>query len=173
MHRLVVGFGFSVAVGAVLQDFVLRVLHLHPMGRELEPPEQDDALMGMEDVVEKRLVEEDRAQDSSRIPDEHLENLETRTPRGPYAAADDLPRHRRRGRGSERGNRLKRAAILVPDRKAIQQVFDGCEADALKVGRAPGSNAFQILKGRIEGDHPRELEAGSWKLESLFLLHDR
>ena len=47
----------------------------------------------------------------------------------------------------------KVAAILVADRKAVQQVLDRGEADALEIGRAPRPDAFQVLKRRVEGDH--------------------
>ena len=50
----------------LLQDLVLRILHLHPVRGQLEPAEQDHALMRMEDVVEKRLIEEDRAKRAGR-----------------------------------------------------------------------------------------------------------
>jgi hypothetical protein len=41
-------------------------------------------------------------------------------------------------------------AILVADRKSVENVFDGREADPLQVGRSLRSNAFQILKRRLE-----------------------
>ena len=48
-------------VGRLREDFVLRVLQLQPVRRQLELAEQDDALVRTEDVVEERLVEPDGA----------------------------------------------------------------------------------------------------------------
>ena len=52
----------AVRISFGLDDFVLRILQLQPVRRQFEAAEQDHALMGMEDVVEKWLVEEHRAQ---------------------------------------------------------------------------------------------------------------
>lgn len=42
------------------------------------------------------------------------------------------------------------AAIFVADRETIQKVFDGREADALKIGRTPGPDALQELEWSLE-----------------------
>ena len=52
----------ALVAGHLRQHLVLRVLQLQPVRRQLELAEEDDALMRPEDVVEKRLVEPDRAQ---------------------------------------------------------------------------------------------------------------
>jgi hypothetical protein len=38
------------------------------------------------------------------------------------------------------------SAVLVADRKPIQQVFDRFESDAAEIGGAPRADALQILK---------------------------
>ena len=76
-------------------DLVLRVLHLQPVGRELELAEQNDALMRAEDVVEKWLVEPDRAKRSGGVAHQHLEDLETWTAGRAHASADHLSGDRR------------------------------------------------------------------------------
>ena len=47
-----------------------------------------------------------------------------------------------------RRDRREVAAVLVPDRKAVEQIFDGVEAGALEVGGAPGADAFEELQRR-------------------------
>src|SRR6185295_11037824 len=81
MQRLIVGLpgGFPVAIR--LEDFVLRILHLHAVRGELEPSEENHSLMRMEDVVQEWLVEEDGPQRAGVIADEHFKNLETRPAR--------------------------------------------------------------------------------------------
>jgi hypothetical protein len=159
MQHLVVGLGCPFRVRLLFDDFVLGVLHLQAVRRELEAAEQDHALMRMEHVVEKRLVEEHRAQHAGGIADDHLEDLESRPAGRTDTAAQHLAGHRGRGCRSQRRDRLKRAAILVPGRKAIQEVFDGGEAHALKVGGPPRTDAFEVLQRRVEGDHR------NWKVE--------
>ena len=57
----------SVSSSVAAHDLVLRTLHLQAVRRELELAEQDHALVRMEDVVEERLVEPDRAQAAGLI----------------------------------------------------------------------------------------------------------
>jgi hypothetical protein len=58
--------------------------------RELELAEEDDTLVGPEDVVQEWLIEPDGTQAARPIAHEHLEDLETRPPRRTNAAAEDL-----------------------------------------------------------------------------------
>ena len=66
---------------SLLQNFVLRILHLHAVRGELEVAKQDDSLMRMEDIVQERLIEEHGAQRAGVIADEHFEDLEPRPAR--------------------------------------------------------------------------------------------
>ena len=145
------GGGFVVAL--LLQDLVLRVLQLQAVRGQLELPEQDDPLVGTEHVGEKRLVEEHRAQRAGGVAHEQLEDLEPRAPRRPDAAADHVADDGGGRAGTQRGDRLEAAAILVADREAIQQVFDGLQPDPLQVGGAPRADALQELQRRVERDH--------------------
>ena len=43
-------------------------------------------------------------------------------------------------------DRLERAAIFVANGKAIKEIFDGVEADALQISGAAGSDTLQILE---------------------------
>ena len=45
---------------------------------------------------------------------------------------------------------LQVPSVLVADREAVQEVFDGGEPDALQIGSALRSHAFQILKWRLQ-----------------------
>ncbi len=44
----------------------------------------------------------------------------------------------------------KAAAVFVAERKAVQQVFDGVQAGAREIGRAPRADALQVLERRGE-----------------------
>ncbi len=121
------------------------------MRRQLELAEEDDALMGPEDVVEKRLVEPDRAQRTGAIADDQLEDLEARPARRANAAADDFAEDRGRDARPQRGDGLERAAIFVADRKSVEQVFDRVQADPLEIRRAPRTDPFEELQRRLKG----------------------
>jgi ABC-type transporter Mla subunit MlaD len=117
---------------------------------QLELAEQDDALVRLEDVVEERLVEPDRAQRAGAVAQEQLEDLEPGAAGRPDAAADDLADDRRRLAGAQRRDRLEVAAILVADRESIEEVLDGVETDAFEIGGAPRADTFQVLQRRLE-----------------------
>ena len=120
------------------QDFVLRVLQLQAVRRHLELAEQDDALVRVEDVGEKRLVEPDRAQRAGRVARRALEDPEARPARRPDAAADDLADDRRRCAGLQRGNRLEAAAVFVADRESGRADLRWC-AGRRAAGRRRGA----------------------------------
>ena len=141
------------ASSSPLQDLVLRVLQLQAVRRQLELAEQDDALMRVEDVVEERLVEPDRAERSGRVADEHLEDLEARAARRPEAAADDLADDRRRDAGPQRRNRLEVAAVFVADGKAVEQIFDRAAGRRAAGRRRARADALQVLKCRRKVVH--------------------
>jgi hypothetical protein len=134
----------------IRENFVLRALQLQPVWRQFEFAEQNHALMRLEDVVQKRLVEPDCANRPRAIAKQQLEDLEARATGGPDAARDDFAEYRGGNAGAQRRDRLKVSAILVADRKAIQQVFDGMESDALEIGGAARANALEVLKGRLQ-----------------------
>ena len=138
------------------QDLVLRILQLQAVRCQFELAEEDDPLVRMEDVVQERLVEPDRAQRAGLVPHHHLEDLEPRTPRRPQAAADHFPDDRRRHARAQRGDRLERAAVLVADRKPVKQILDGGEADALEVGGAARADPLHELERGLQ------VESRSW-----------
>jgi hypothetical protein len=47
--------------------------------------------------------------------------------------------------GLQRANRLQAAAILVAERKPVQQIFDREQTDPLEIGRAARPDAFEEL----------------------------
>ena len=146
----------GVAVRVLPQDLVLRVLHLQAVRGQLELAEQDDALMRMEDVVEERLVEPDRAQRCrcrSRTSISKILKRGRRVGRMPQLTTS--PATDAATPGLQRRDGLEAAAILVADGKAIEQIFDRGEADALQIGGAPRPDALQVLQ-RSEGS----IEAG-------------
>ena len=66
------------------------------------------------------------------------------------AAREDFTGDRGGCSRPERGDGLKGAAILVADRKPIEQVLDRGQPDALEIRRTSGAHALQVLKRRIE-----------------------
>ena len=149
-----------------LQDFVLRVEQLQPVRRELELSEEDDALMRSKHVTEERLVEEDGAQGPGAIAHEHLENLEARSPGRADAAGHHLPHDGRGGAGPQRGDRLKRAAVLVAGREPVEQIFDRVEADALQIGGTSRADPLEELERRVERDH--DLRSSTCEIRSVY-----
>ena len=82
--------------------------------------------------------------------DERLEDLEAGPPRRAQPAAQDASGDRRGLSRLERGDRLQAAAVFVAERKAVQQIFDGMQARARQIGRAPRADALQVLQRRGE-----------------------
>jgi hypothetical protein len=119
------------------EDLVLRILKLQPVRRQLEAPEENHPLMWTEYIIEEGLVEPDCAQRAGAVPHHQLEDLEPRSARRPHAAAHHLADNRRLHARLERRDCAEVPAILVADRKSIQQIFDGVETDALQIGGAP------------------------------------
>ena len=141
----------GLALGCLRQYFGLRILELQSVGGQLELAKEDDALMRTEDVVEKWLIEPDRAERAGAVADDELEDLEARTARRTNAASDDLADDRRRHARTQGGDRLERAAVLVPDRESIQEILDRVQADSLEIGSAPWADAFEELQRRLKG----------------------
>ncbi len=151
MNRLVV----SVARVIRFQDFVLRVLHLQTVRRQLELSVQNHALLPVEHVGEERLIEPDRAQRAGRVAKQDFEDFEAWAPRRTNARADDFADHRRGRPRTQRGDGAEAAAILVADREAVQQILDRHEPDALQIGRAARTDTFQILKRALKRSQSR------------------
>ncbi len=107
--------------------------------------------MGPKDVVEKRLVEPDRAQRTRPIADDQLENLETRPARRANAAAHDFSEDRRRDAWPQFGDGVEGAAVFVADWKSVEQVFDRVQAHPLEVRRPPRPDPFEELQRRLQG----------------------
>src|SRR5205823_12995584 len=126
--------------------FVLRTLHLQAVRRQLELPEQDDALVRAEDVVQEWLIEPDRAQAPRAIPHEHLEDLEPRPARRTHAAAQDLARDRGRYAGLQRRDGLEMSPVFIACGKPIQQILDRRQTDPLQIRRASRTYTLEILQ---------------------------
>ena len=149
VQRNVAGIGL---LGSGLwQDFVLRVLKLQPVGAQLELAVEDDALVRLEDVVEKRLVEPDGPKSAGTIADDQLEDLETRAPRRPNAAPHDLADDRSGDTGTKRSDCLECPAVLIADREAIEQVFNRAQTHPFEIGGAPGPDPLEVLQRRLQG----------------------
>jgi hypothetical protein len=130
----------------VIEDFVLRVGHLHRgLSAQLDQSEEDRGLTDRKDVAQKGLIQPGDTQGSARVPDEGFENLEPGPPRRPDTTAEDTACDRRGLTRFERGNRLETAAILVPDRKAVQQIFEGLQPCTFEVSGTTRTNALQVL----------------------------
>ena len=149
--RLVRGcFSVRVISGRIrIDDFVVRVGELES-GPRLHEAEEHHGDVRAENVLQKRLVHPDGANRAAAVADDGFENLETRPPRGAEPAALNAAGDGHLLPGLEAGNWLQMAAILVPDREAIQQILDSRQADPLQIGRALWSDAFQELKGGLE-----------------------
>ena len=135
----------------VIEEFVLRIGQLQAGARtRFNRPVQDDLLPLDEDVAQERLIEPDAAHRSARVGHERFKDLEAGPSRGTQAAVEN-PRGDRRGlAGPERGNRLKAAPVLVPERKPVEEVFDRMEADVGELGGPTGTDALQILERRVQ-----------------------
>jgi hypothetical protein len=107
----------------------------------------------MEDVVEKRLVEPDRAQAACAVADEHFKDSKPRTTSRTDSAAEDFAGNGCGNPGSQRRDGLKMPAILVTCGKPIEEILDGREADVLQIGGAARADAFEVLEGTLEGVH--------------------
>ena len=83
------------------------------------------------------------------------------------------PGNRRRHARPQRGNGLEGAAVLVAGRKAVEQVFDRGEADALQVGGAARADALHELQRRLErsvassGTRCRQGRARYWTIVAV------
>ena len=55
--------------------------------------------------------------------------------------------------GPQRGDRLHAAAVLVAERKPVEQIFDRDEAGALEVGGLARADALQELERAWRGSH--------------------
>ena len=141
VDRILLGGAF---VTLLPDDLVLRVRELVAAAAgQLQRAEQDDFLTRLEDIPEKRLVEVRHPQRAARILHDHVEDLESGPARRADAGAEDVDEQRCRLPRLQLGNHAELPAVLVPDRKPVQQVLDRREADALEVRRAPGADAFQ------------------------------
>ncbi len=117
--------------------------------------EEDDAHVALEDVLQERLVHPDGENRTRAVADERLENLETRPAGGAHPAALHPAADGHLLAGFEGRDRLQMTAIFIAQRKPVEEVFDGGQADALEICRAPRSNAFQKLKWclQVVGGH--------------------
>jgi hypothetical protein len=119
--------------------------------------------MRMKDVVEERLIEPDRPKAPGRVPHEHFEDAETRTAGWTNPARKDLAGNRGGETWLQRVDRLKMSAVLISDREAIQQVFDGFKTDAPEVGRPARADALQILQRPLQ-----RMDIGQRQVRTLY-----
>ena len=134
----------------IVQDFVLRVGDLETgSAAHLDRSVQDEALAAHEDFAQERLIQPDGAQrPSTAIVDRRLEDLESRPPGRSETADGDPPGDRSVLARLQRRDRLQAASIFVAERKAVQEIFDGDEADAFEVRGTTGPDALEELQGR-------------------------
>ena len=111
--------------------------------------------MRPEHVSEKALVEEHGAQRSGVIAYEHLEDPETWTARRPDATAHHFPDDGCRRARAQGRDGLKGAAVLVPDGKPIEQIFDRGQADPLQIRGASRTHPLEELERRLERKHKK------------------
>jgi hypothetical protein len=133
----------------LLEDLVLRIGDLQPaVSSHLELSVEHDVLADGEYLAQERLVEPDRAQRAGRVADERLEDLEAGTPRGSQPATEHSTGKRRRLTWLERRDWCQVAAILVTNRKAIQEIFERDQPRALEIRGATWADTLQVLEGR-------------------------
>jgi hypothetical protein len=116
----------------------------------LDRTEEDHLLAGSEHVAQERLVEPRRAESAGGVADQRFENLEARTAGGAQTAAQNPGAQRGNLPRLEAGNRLQPAAILVANRKPIEEILEAEEPGARQVGCPARTDAFQILERRGE-----------------------
>ena len=114
----------------------------------LERAVDHQALPGANLVLEKRRVEPGQPYRARGVAHQRLEDAEAGTPGAAQAAGDHVAADRDGLPLAQRGNRLQPAAIFVPARKAIEEVFDRMQAGAGKVGGLAGTHALEKLQGR-------------------------
>ncbi len=132
-----------------VDDFELRVGDLQAAVLvALERAVDHQPLPGPDLIFQKRRVEPGQPHGARGVAHQRLEDAEARTPRAAQAAGDDIAADRDGLALAQRGNRLKPAAVFVPARKAIQEVFDRVQAGAGKVGGFAGTHALEELQGR-------------------------
>ena len=140
-----------VAVRAASKDFVLRIRELETSRpSQLYLAEQDHLLMGLEDVAQERLVEPDRTRHVGGVADQHLEDLEPRSPGRSKMAAEDLASHRTGVAWLEARDRLKVPAIFVPDWKSVEEILDRGKANTPQIRRAARTHALQKLERHLQ-----------------------
>src|SRR5205085_2773060 len=138
------GHGVFVLAGLALariDHFVIGIDQLQS-GTDLDGAEKHDVQMQLKDILQEALIHPHRANRAAAVADERLKNLEAATPGRAQPAALDAAGNRHVLTRGEIGDGLKMAAIFIPKRKAVQEIFDGGEADPLKIGRASWSDAF-------------------------------
>ncbi len=133
--------------------------HLELGRRELQPAaapvlgaaEQHDAQVGLDHVLEERLVRPHHLHLARGVLHQRREQLEAGPARAGQAAVQHFPQHGRRQAGLEAADRLEAAAVLVAARKAEQQVLDRSQPGLLEVGGAARADALDELERELEG----------------------
>jgi hypothetical protein len=82
-------------------------------------------------VLQEGLIHPDRDDRAARITDERLEDFEPWAAGRPDGAALNASRDRDVLAGLERRDCLQVPAIFVTERKSVDEIFDGDEADAM------------------------------------------
>ena len=129
----------------LVEDLVLWVRQLHRRAVQFDAAVQDNPLPAHEDVAQVRLIQPHNPQRSAAVVDDRLENLEATAPGESNAAREDPPADRGGSAGLQRANGLQAAAIFVPERKPVQEILDGDEADTFEIGRTPRPDTLEEL----------------------------
>ena len=106
--------------------------------------------MRSQDVGKERLIHPGAPDGAASITNDRVENLETTAPRDGDVCAFDLTEHCRPHSGTQRGDRLHVAAVFVPERKAVQEIFDRDETGAFEVRGLARTDAFLKLDRSVE-----------------------
>ena len=105
--------------------------------------------MRADDVVQERLIRpHDRI--AALVVNDRREEAEVRAARLLQPALQDLADDGRRLPGPQADDRLHAAAILVPHRKAEQEVFDRREAGLRELGGLTRTDALQERQWRLQ-----------------------
>ncbi len=107
-------------------------------------------LVRADDVLEERLVRPHDLDLAASILNERGEESEVGAPRLLKMAMQDLAGHGRHLSRPQSDDRLHPAAILVPHRKAEQEIVNRREARLLQIGGLARTYALQELQWRLQ-----------------------
>ena len=146
------GIGLVVVAREVLQ-FGVHDLHLAPIAVELDLAEQRDTRAGQEPVRQVSSMEPLTEDDGARgVGELRFEQADIAPAHPGHLRGSDFGDDGRQFTGRELRDRLQVAAVLVPEREVVDQIFHGFQTARLQHGAAGGSDPFQVGQRSIESE---------------------